>query len=212
MKGFGPAFVKKLGACNLEDLYDESLRNDTIKEIGVNAVKAFEDLDKKTSKISLAKFIAGYNIDGIGIEIAQSLVDSGVTFEKLFSLQTSDLIKIPGWSDKRASDFLEGLKENEESMKELAKIVRIEETSTDSTSSISGLHICVTGSLDGFSRKEIADVIKSKGAFFDSSVTGNTDILITNDTSSGSSKLKKAEKLGVRIMSEKDFCEFAEII
>ena len=133
----------------------ESLRNDTIKEIGVNAVKAFEDLDKKTSKISLAKFIAGYNIDGIGIEIAQSLVDSGVTFEKLFSLQTSDLIKIPGWSDKRASDFLEGLKENEESMKELAKIVRIEETSTDSTSSISGLHICVTGSLDGFSRKEI---------------------------------------------------------
>ena len=97
-------------------------------------------------------------------------------------------------------------------MKELAKIVRIEETSTDSTSSISGLHICVTGSLDGFSRKEMADVIKSKGAFFDSSVTGNTDILITNDTSSGSSKLKKAEKLGVRIMSEKDFCEFAEII
>lgn len=212
VKGFGPAFVKKLGACNLEDLYGESLRNDTIKEIGVNAVKAFEDLDKKTSKISLAKFIAGYNIDGIGIEIAQSLVDSGVTFEKLFSLQTSDLIKIPGWSDKRASDFLEGLKENEESMKELAKIIRIEETSTDSTSSISGLHICVTGSLDGFSRKEIADVIKSKGAFFDSSVTGNTDILITNDTSSGSSKLKKAEKLGVRIMSEKDFCEFAEII
>lgn len=212
VKGFGPVFVNKYSVASLTDLYDEETRQSIIEEEGVNAVKGFSDLDKKTRTISLAKFIAGFDIYGIGVELAQTIVDAGVVFDELFTLSESRLTEIPGWSSTRASIFLSGIKENEEDMKSLARILKIEEPKQSENSPISGIHICVTGSLERFSRKEIADIIKSSGAFFDSSVTGNTDILITNDTSSGSSKLKKAEKLGVRIMSEKDFCEFAEII
>ena len=211
VKGFGPAFLKKYSVNDLVKLYDDQLRQSIIEAEGVNAVKGFEDLDKKTKKLSLVKFIAGYDIDGIGVEMAQSLVDAGVNLGNLFTLTVDDLVKIPGWSDKRAAAFLEGLKECEESMKNLSKILKVEEPVRE-TSSITGLHICVTGSLDRFSRKEIGDLIKSKGAFLDSSVTKNTNILITNDTSSESSKLKNARKLNTTIMSEEEFCELYELI
>lgn len=54
-------------------------------------------------------------------------------------------------------------------------------------------------------RKELASRLKNLGYEFISTVTGETDILLCEDPSSGSSKLKKAEKLGVKLISYKDF-------
>ena len=211
VKGFGPAFLEKHSVDDLVKFYDDQLRQSIIEIEGVNAVKGFEDLDRKTKKLSLAKFIAGYDIDGIGVEVAQSLVDAGINLENLFTLTIADLIRIPGWSDKRAAAFLKGLEECEESMKNLSKILKIEEPARE-TSPITGLHICVTGSLNRFSRKELGELIKSKGAFLDSSVTKNTNILVANDISSGSSKLKNARKLNITIMNEEEFYKLYESV
>ena len=217
VKGFGDALqkfmVEECRMTSICDLYKPEFKNLVCSTYGsINAEKAFNDLYSKRN-IDLATLIAGFNIEGIGLEMSKTLVENGYdSLESLHNVKVEDLERLPNWGSTRASIFLSGIKENEEDMKALARILKIEEPKQSESSPISGIHICVTGSLERFSRKEIADVVKSKGAFFDSSVTGNTDILITNDTSSGSSKLKKAEKLGVKIMSEKDFCEFAEII
>ena len=207
VKGFGPAFLKKYSVKNLTDLYDEDFRQAVIEEEGVNAVKGFSDLDKKTLTIPLARFIAGYDIDGIGVEIAQSLVTAGVTFDTLFNLTVEDLTAIPGWGATRADVFLNGIKKNEKDMKELAKILKIQEPVKSESSSISGMHICVTGKLEKLSRKDIEKLIKSKGANFDTSVTSNTNILVTNDATSGSSKLNNARKYGTKIIPEEEFYE-----
>ena len=205
VKGFGPAFLKKYSVAELVSLYDGDFRQAVIEEEGVNAIKGFDDLDKKTRKISLARFIAGFDIDGIGVEIAQSLIDAGVTLDTLFNLTVRDLIAIPGWSNTRAEVFLNGLKESEKDMKELAGILTVECSAETENSPISGMHICVTGKLETLSRKDIEALIKSKGASFDSSVNSSTDLLVTNDATSGSSKLKNAQKFGTKIISEKEF-------
>lgn len=210
VKGFGPAFLKKYSVKNLVELYNEDFRQAVIEEEGVNAVKGFNDLDKKTRTISLAKFIAGYDIDGIGVEIAQSLVTAGVTFDTLFGLTVEDLVSIPGWGATRADVFLNGIKKNEKDMKELANLLKIQEPVRSESSSISGMHICVTGKLEKLSRKDMEKLIKSKGANFDTSVTSNTDILVTNDATSGSSKLNNARKYGTKIITEKEFYEFLD--
>ena len=210
VKGFGPAFLKKYSVKNLVELYNEDFRQAVIEEEGVNAVKGFNDLDKKTRTISLAKFIAGYDIDGIGVEIAQSLVTAGVTFDTLFDLTVENLVSIPGWGATRADVFLNGIKKNEKDMRELAKLLKIQEPVKSESSSISGMHICVTGKLEKLSRKDMEKLIKSKGANFDTSVTSNTDILVTNDATSGSSKLNNARKYGTRIITEKEFYEFLD--
>ena len=111
---------------------------------------------------------------------------------------------IPGWGSTRADVFLNGLKKNEKDMRELAKILKIQEPATSESSSITGVHICVTGKLEKLSRKDVEKLIKSKGANFDTSVTSNTDILVTNDTTSGSSKLNNARKYETKIISEEE--------
>ena len=103
--------------------------------------------------------------------------------------------------------FLDGVKKNEKGMRELAKILKIQEPVTSESSSITGMHICVTGKLEKLSRKDVEKLIKSKGANFDTSVTSNTDILVTNDTTSGSSKLNNARKYGTKIISEEELYE-----
>ena len=55
--------------------------------------------------------------------------------------------------------------------------------------------------------KDVEKLVKSKGANFDTSVTSSTDILVTNDTTSGSSKLNNARKYGTKIVSEEEFYE-----
>lgn len=65
---------------------------------------------------------------------------------------------------------------------------------------------CITGKLVKFTNRGalVADIEK-KGGKVVSSVTGNTDYLITNDKTSGSSKNKAAAKFGTKIISEDEY-------
>ena len=63
------------------------------------------------------------------------------------------------------------------------------------------LTVVITGALSR-PRKEVERALKSRGARIRSSVTGGTDLLITNTPSSGSRKNKAARDLGIRILTE----------
>ncbi|MBI9099073.1 MAG: hypothetical protein JEY91_11380, partial [Spirochaetaceae bacterium] len=54
-------------------------------------------------------------------------------------------------------------------------------------------------------RKELTARLEEMGYEFSSTVTGETDILLCEDPAGGSSKLKKAEKMGVKLISYEDF-------
>ena len=76
---------------------------------------------------------------------------------------------------------------------------------------LGGLNICITGTLS-MKRSDLEKILKDKGAVITSSVTKKTDFLITNDTTSNSSKLKKAEKHQTIIITEEDFYKKFEIL
>ena len=64
----------------------------------------------------------------------------------------------------------------------------------------------ITGSLTRFeNRRELQELIESKGGKVTGSVTKKTDYLINNDAASGSSKNKKAKELGIPILTEEEF-------
>ena len=54
-------------------------------------------------------------------------------------------------------------------------------------------------------RSELQKIIKQNGGVAVSSVSKNTDYLITNDVQSTSSKFKKAQELNVPIIKEDEF-------
>ena len=69
-----------------------------------------------------------------------------------------------------------------------------------------GMNFVITGSVEHFAnRGEVKTLIESMRGKVTGSVTGKTNYLINNDTTSNSSKNKKAKELGVPIISEMEF-------
>ena len=62
-----------------------------------------------------------------------------------------------------------------------------------------------TGKLEKYKREEIKEIIINNGGEYLSGVSKNLEYLITGDKAG--SKLEKAEKLGIRILSEDEFIE-----
>ncbi|WP_314344275.1 BRCT domain-containing protein, partial [Oribacterium sinus] len=56
----------------------------------------------------------------------------------------------------------------------------------------------------------LEEEIRKAGGQSSSSVSQNTDYLINNDSTSGSSKNKKAKELGIPIITEEEFLKLLE--
>lgn len=89
---------------------------------------------------------------------------------------------------------------NMDYLNELISVVSLKEEKTGESKGT----VALTGK-GPMDRKELAVRLEEMGYEFVSSVTGDTDILICEDPSSGSSKLQKAVKLGVRLVSYEEF-------
>ena len=215
VKGFGSVMRSDLSFWNIisiPSLYYPPLVNKMIEEYGsVNCKKAFDDLYTKSKNITLAQFIAGFDIEGIGVELVNEVIKAGYdTFEKIGSLGIKELSEVNNWSEKRAGVFRTGWLQNQEDMKTmLREYITLSENTPSKTSegALKDLHVCVTGKLEHFTRKQIEEFLKENGAIADSGVTSKTDLLVTNDQTSGSSKLKNAQKYGTKIISEKELIE-----
>lgn len=219
VKGLGAVMQKDLAVWDIHtipDLYNKEKVNKMIAEYGsVNCYKAFNDLNQKSKNISLEQLIAGFDIPGIGIELIGELVKVGYdTVDKILNLSLEQIISVNNWSISRATDFLAGMDDVASDVRFLVNegCITLSESKKqeDFEGTLKGLHICVTGKLEHFTRKQIEDFLKQNGAIADGGVTGKTDILVTNDQSSGSSKLKNAQKYGTKIISEKELIELVE--
>ena len=74
-----------------------------------------------------------------------------------------------------------------------------------------GMTFVITGSVLKFAnRNEVKDFIEANGGKVTGSVTNKTTYLINNDTTSNSSKNKKAKELGIPIISEEEFLQIGE--
>ena len=74
---------------------------------------------------------------------------------------------------------------------------------TKTVSNIAGKSFVVTGTLNGYTRKEIEDIIRNLGGRVSSAVSSKTDFLIAGE--SPGSKLETAKKLGTTILSKRAF-------
>ena len=73
------------------------------------------------------------------------------------------------------------------------------------------MNFVMTGSVEHFAnRAQAKEFIESLGGKVTGSVTSKTNYLINNDTTSNSSKNKKAKELGIPILSEEDFLKMAQ--
>ncbi len=221
-------YIQKIG---IEDLsskrLDELLKQGMVKEISDLYRLKEEDLLKlekikdklskkiienieKTKNTDLITFLSSLGISGGAYNKCEKIVRAGIdTIEKVLDLTPEDLIKIEGFAKKSSEDFSESLKEKRKLIQELVELglkIKIEEKRE---TKVSGLKICITGSLSE-KREVVEDKIRDGGGIVVSSVSKNTDVLVTNEQESSSSKFKKAQELKIKIISEKELLSLLE--
>jgi DNA ligase (NAD+) len=157
-------------------------------------------------RMKLPVFLAGFDIEGFGETLAEKLTASGFdTLEKLLAATEDQIASVYGFAQITARTIKEGLKENEDEMRALLEsgTILIEEAVGGK---LAGKSFCFTGELS-IKRADAEKMVKDNGGSIKSSVTKDLSYLVTNDTSSGSSKNVKAAKLGIPVIDEKEFLQ-----
>lgn len=195
----------------VEDLTPYFLNEESLEsqKISLGAKKVFESIHSRTS-MTLAVFLAGFDIEGLGETMIQKVVDAGFnTLEKIFSACESDISGIYGFAEITAKIFVEGINENKEEMLFLTEnnLIRLEDSEGGS---LQGKSFCFTGELKTMKRSDAEALVKQNGGSCKSSVTKDLTYLVTNDTASGSSKNKKASQYGIPIINEEEFLKLVK--
>ena len=158
------------------------------------------------------RLLTGLGITEIGTSTAKEIAKFfGNEWEIIMTADEESLSKIDGVGDVIAREFTKWFAndENKKKMNELLGVIEFSKASQDTgDAKLEGLTFVITGSLEGYkSRDDLKEIIERSGGKTASSVSARTDYLINNDSTSQSSKNKKAHELNVKIITEKEFEE-----
>ncbi|MBP5358824.1 MAG: NAD-dependent DNA ligase LigA [Treponema sp.] len=184
-------------------LNQESLLQDK-KSLGAQKVYASIQAHRE---LSLSKYVAGFDIEGIGETVVEKLMAGGFsTLEAILNATEEQIAAVYGFADLMAHTLVQGLAENRAEMEALVSggVITIRQSTGGL---LEGKSFCFTGELVSMKRADAQNLVKSKGGFVKTSVVKGLSYLVTNDTSSGSSKNKKAAELGIPVINEKEFLD-----
>ena len=149
----------------------------------------------------------GFQIPYVGSEAADLLARKAKNLKEIENLSFEDLLEIEGIGEKVANSIIEYfLKErNQKMIDELLSLGVSPQKMTEQGKKtfFTDKTFVLTGGLEVFTRDEVKDLIRNNGGKISSSVSKNTDYVIVGE--SPGSKYDKAKKLGVSILSEKEF-------
>ena len=204
--GFGDAVITDLlsiGIKSVSDLYAaadgkifELKKLDGYGDKKIN--KLVSELKKRPS-MTLAKFIAALNIEGIAEKKAAKIIGNASSLEEIDSIKFN--IEI---GEKTMEAFCNGWKAVREEAYKLIRYVNIIETEQSTTckeGKLAGEKICFTGKSE-YPRSKMKAIAEEAGAIVLDSVTKDCTILIVGGGDSNSSKAVKAKKNGIRVESD----------
>jgi len=177
--------------------------------------KLFENIEK-AKKVPLDRFIYALGIRHIGEQNAKLLAREFIKAENfLNSMETlckkdskiyELLNNLEGIGDKILIDIINffSVKENISTVKQLINILNIDYyQETIKKTSLSGVVILFTGSLQSFSREESKALAEKLGARVANAISSSVNLVIAGEAPG--SKLKKAIELGIKIIDENEW-------
>ena len=194
---------------SLVDLY-RLQKSDLIKLERFGELSATKLLNaiEGTKQAPLAKFITALGIRHVGAQTAVALADAFQSLEALRDATEEELLKIPDIG-LTVSESILAYFADEDNLKQLDdfKALGVDPIYINHDNApLKGQSFVVTGTLTDLGREEAEDLLREKGATVTSSVTKNTTALIAG-AKPGASKVTKAEKLGIKVISEAEFRE-----
>ena len=195
--------------------YREELEN--LEKMGQKSVDNLINNIEASKNRDFSKVLYALGIPFVGKFNANLLTKNFKNIENLKNQSIENLLSVKGIGDKVAiavNTFLN----NENNWKIITDLQNIglqfaineSDLKEIADNPIKGKNFLATGKLQKYKRNDIKDIILSKGGNYLSAVSKNLNFLIAGEKAG--SKLEKAEKLGIRVLTEEEFeKEFLEI-
>lgn len=211
--GLGPAVLKQLVENNLitsivdiyklkkEDIIDLERMGEKSTDNLINAINASKDRE-------ISRLVFALGIRHVGERAAQLLCENLLSIKNITEATVEDVEKIEGFGHIMAESVVEYFSHPETiKMLEKLKSLGVKMESLEEIKEKQGIFkdktFVLTGTLPSLTRREASEIIKENGGKTTSSVSKKTDYVLAGEDPG--SKLNKAIKLNVKVISEEDF-------
>jgi DNA ligase (NAD+) len=216
IEGLGEKIVDALVTAGLVADYTSlyELRHEDLLQLEAfaekKAARLIEEIEgSKTRELSRLVFAIGIRF--IGERSAKLLADHFHSLDRLMNATADELIEVPEVGPKVADSilFFFSLQANRDRIARLFAlgVAPVHEVA-EKGSRLAGMTLVVTGSLERFTRDQIHAWIESEGGKTSSSVSSKTSYLVAG--ADAGSKLEKAQKLKVPVLTEEQLIELLE--
>ena len=197
---------------NVADLYDLKF-DDLVKleRMGEKSVNNLLQAIAKSKNTTLARFLYALGIREVGEATAQALATHFKKFDKIMSADAETFQTVPDVGPvvaKHLETFFQQ-KHNQEVIAKLLSVINLPDI-VESTAKqvLEKKTFVLTGTLSSMGRNEAKAKLQALGAKVTGSVSAKTSYVIAG--ADPGSKVDKAEKLGVRILTETEFDELLQ--
>lgn len=180
----------------------------TIEKMGEKSVQNLIDSIENSKKTTLASFIYALGIRGVGETTARMLANNFQTLDALRHADIETLKKTPDVGDITAEwiiDFFQAPHNLEVVDRLLAAGIHWDAPVAPTRQPLNGESWVITGTLSQMGRDEATQMLQALGARVSGSVSSKTKCVVAGEKAG--SKLEKAEKLGVQVMTEQEFLD-----
>ncbi len=210
--GLGPAVLEQLSGTGLvrspADLY--RLKAEDIAALDRKAEKSADNLIKaieKSKQNELYRLIFALGIRNIGLKAAKLLCENFLTIDDIMNAKAEDIARIEGFGSVMAESVeryfaLESTRELISQLKDVGLAMKPSEQKK-AGGVFEGKIFVLTGTLPTMKRAEAAALIEQNGGKTSSSVSKKTSFVLAGEEAG--SKLTKAQRLGITILSEEEF-------
>lgn len=163
---------------------------------------------EKSKAVTLARFIFALGIPGVGKTTAEAISENIAGIDDLIAFDEIDFLENIYGIGSKVKESVKAYFQDKDHVDEVKSLLILgvkphQQELRKLVHSFNDKVFVITGTLEGYSRSEAAELIKERGGKTTSSVSKNTDYLLCGEDPG--SKLAKAHKLGVEVMSGKQF-------
>lgn len=211
--GLGPSIIEQMldrkMISTAADLYDLNVEEiSKMDKMGEKSAKNLLDSLEKSKSNQLYRLIYALGIRHIGEKAAKILARKYKSMDALISTSVDELTLIPDIGNVMALSITEFFSQ-EQNMGLINQLklsgINMEDLENETSNDLrfDGKTFVLTGTLSDFTRKEASEIIEKFGGKTSSSVSKNTDYVLAGEEAG--SKLDKANKLGVLVITEDEF-------
>jgi DNA ligase (NAD+) len=173
----------------------------------ISAGAAIESI-ARSKQVPFSRVLLGLNIPGIGWVLARNLASHFGTVDRLIAATPEEVAEVEGFGPDRAEDVVDWFADEQnhalvQELRDLGLRFELSEEERPREGPLTGSTYVITGTLERFSREDAKARLEALGAKVTDSVSAKTTGLVVGEEP-GASKLSKAQKAEVQILSEAD--------